>query len=143
MDIQNQYLLEMIDIDKTFPGVHALDRAQLRLRPGTIHSLMGENGAGKSTLMKCLFGIYKKDSGIVRIEGKEVNFTSPKHALDSGVAMVHQELNQVLHRNVMENVWLGRLPLKKYGLVDSKLMYKETQKVFNELRQARVQRIFT
>ncbi|MCK9286489.1 MAG: ATP-binding cassette domain-containing protein [Sphaerochaetaceae bacterium] len=133
MDIQNQYLLEMIDIDKTFPGVHALDRAQLRLRPGTIHSLMGENGAGKSTLMKCLFGIYKKDSGIVRIEGKEVNFTSPKHALDSGVAMVHQELNQVLHRNVMENVWLGRLPLKKYGLVDSKLMYKETQKVFNEL----------
>jgi methyl-galactoside transport system ATP-binding protein len=130
---QHQYMLEMIDIDKSFPGVHALDQAQFKLRPGTIHSLMGENGAGKSTLMKCLFGIYKKDSGTIRIEGKEVDFANPKHALDNGVAMVHQELNQVLHRNVMENVWLGRLPLKKYGLVDSKLMFAETMETFRDL----------
>ncbi len=133
MEHQERYLLEMIDIDKSFPGVHALDRVQFRLRKGTIHSLMGENGAGKSTLMKCLFGIYKKDGGSIYIEGEEVNFNNPKHALDSGVAMVHQELNQVLHRNVMENVWLGRLPLTKLGLVDTKKMIRETMAIFNEL----------
>ena len=127
-----EYLLEMRDISKQFPGVKALDNAQLKLRPGTVHSLMGENGAGKSTLMKCLFGIYHKDSGSIWMDGKEVNFTDPRDALDNGVAMVHQELNQVLRRNVMENVWLGRLPLK-YGLVDSRKMYNETKAVFEEL----------
>ena len=129
---QNMYLLEMIDLEKQFPGVKALDKAQLKLRPGTVHSLMGENGAGKSTLMKCLFGIYKKDKGSIKIEGKEVSYTDPKDALDHGVAMVHQELNQVLRRNVMENVWLGRIPMK-YGFVDHKKMYTETLKVFEEL----------
>ncbi|NLA91944.1 MAG: sugar ABC transporter ATP-binding protein, partial [Spirochaetales bacterium] len=133
MEHQKDYLLEMIDMDKSFPGVRALDKVQFRLRAGTIHSLMGENGAGKSTLMKCLFGIYKKDGGSVFIEGEEVNFNNPKHALDSGVAMVHQELNQVLHRNVMENVWLGRLPIKKYGLVDTKKMIRDTNEIFKEL----------
>lgn len=133
MEQQTDYLLEMIDIDKSFPGVRALDKVQFKLRAGTIHSLMGENGAGKSTLMKCLFGIYKKDGGSVFIEGEEVNFNNPKHALDHGVAMVHQELNQVLHRNVMENVWLGRLPIKKYGLVDTKKMIRDTNEIFKEL----------
>ena len=107
-----EYLLEMDGIVKKFPGVVALNHAQLKLRPGTVHALMGENGAGKSTLMKCLFGIYKKDEGIIKVNGEETAFTSPRHALDHGVAMVHQELNQVLRRNVMENVWLGRLPVK-------------------------------
>jgi len=129
---QTKYLLEMTDIEKQFPGVKALDHAQLLLRPGTVHALMGENGAGKSTLMKCLFGIYKKDAGTIKIEGKEVTYTDPKDALDHGVAMVHQELNQVLRRNVMENVWLGRFPMK-YGFVDHKKMYEETLKVFKEL----------
>ncbi len=133
MEQQKDYLLEMIDMDKSFPGVRALDKVQFRLRAGTIHSLMGENGAGKSTLMKCLFGIYKKDGGSVFIEGEEVNFNNPKHALDSGVAMVHQELNQVLHRNVMENVWLGRLPINKVGLVDTKKMIRDTREIFKEL----------
>ena len=130
---QNQtYLLEMKDICKQFPGVKALDNAQLKLRPGTVHALMGENGAGKSTLMKCLFGIYKKDAGTILMEGKEVNFINPRNALDNGVAMVHQELNQVLRRNVMENVWLGRFPM--HGpLVDGKRMYNETKKVFESL----------
>ncbi|MDY5221301.1 MAG: ATP-binding cassette domain-containing protein [Eubacteriales bacterium] len=129
---QVKYLLEMTDIEKQFPGVKALDKAQLKLRPGTVHSLMGENGAGKSTLMKCLFGIYKKDGGSIKIEGEEVAYSDPKNALDHGVAMVHQELNQVLRRNVMENVWLGRIPLKR-GLVDTKKMYDETMQVFEEL----------
>ena len=130
---QNQtYLLEMKDICKQFPGVKALDNAQLKLRPGTVHALMGENGAGKSTLMKCLFGIYKKDSGTILMEGKEVNFANPRHALDNGVAMVHQELNQVLRRNVMENVWLGRFPMRG-PLVDGRRMYNETKAVFESL----------
>ena len=122
----------MLDIEKQFPGVKALDHAKLQLRPGSIHALMGENGAGKSTLMKCLFGIYKKDTGSIRMNGKEINFTNPRNALDHGVAMVHQELNQVLYRSVMENMWLGRFPLKA-GLVDHKKMYNDTKAVLDDL----------
>ena len=129
---QSNYLLEMEGIVKQFPGVKALDGAQLKLRPGTVHALMGENGAGKSTLMKCLFGIYNKDEGTIKVNGEEVSFTNPRNALDNGVAMVHQELNQVLRRNVMENVWLGRFPTKG-GLVDSRKMYRDTAAVFKEL----------
>lgn len=125
-------LLEMIDIDKSFPGVRALDKAQLKLKAGTVHALMGENGAGKSTLMKCLFGIYSKDAGTIKMEGKEVNFLNPRDALNNGVAMVHQELNQVLRRNVMENIWLGRFPTRK-GFIDHKQMYNKTLEIFKEL----------
>ncbi len=122
----------MIDIEKSFPGVKALDHAHLKLRRGTVHALMGENGAGKSTLMKCLFGIYKQDAGTILLDGQETRFSGPKDALDHGVAMVHQELNQVLKRNVMENIWLGRFP-KKFGLVDHKTMYARTEALFQEL----------
>ncbi len=132
MEKDTSPLLDMSSIEKSFPGVKALDGAQFRLRHGTVHALMGENGAGKSTLMKCLFGIYKKDAGTITLEGKEVNFINPKNALDNGVAMVHQELNQVLRRSVMENVWLGRFP-KKLGLVDHTKMYNETKAIFEEL----------
>ncbi len=125
-------LLEMHDIVKKFPGVIALDHAQLVLKRGTVHALMGENGAGKSTLMKCLFGIYIEDEGTIAIDGCPVHFSGPKQALDNGVAMVHQELNQVLRRNVMENIWLGRFP-KKVGLVNDKEMYDATKAVFDEL----------
>ena len=133
METTQAPLLEMTDIDKAFPGVQALTKARLTLQAGTVHSLMGENGAGKSTQMKCLFGIYKKDAGTIMLEGKKVNFRDPKHALDNGVAMVHQELNQVLRRNVMENIWLGRLPLKR-GLVDSDRMYRDTKAIFDDLQ---------
>ncbi|MDR1620267.1 MAG: ATP-binding cassette domain-containing protein [Clostridiales bacterium] len=126
------YLLEMEGISKEFPGVKALDDVQFRLKAGTVHALMGENGAGKSTLMKCLFGIYKKDSGAIRLGGKEIVFANPRTALDDGVAMVHQELNQVLRRSVMENVWLGRFPTR-LGFVDHKKMYNDTKRVFEEL----------
>ena len=132
MQQQTSYLLEMDGIVKQFPGVLALNQAQLKLRPGTVHALMGENGAGKSTLMKCLFGIYKKDAGTIKMNGEEVSFTNPRNALDNGVAMVHQELNQVLRRNVMENVWLGRFPTK-FGFVDSGKMFRDTLEVFKQL----------
>lgn len=128
----NEYILEMVDIDKQFPGVKALDHAQLKLRPGTVHALMGENGAGKSTLMKCLFGVYKEDSGTIKIDNIETHFVGPKNALDNGVAMVHQELNQVLKRSVMENIWLGRFP-KKHGFVSHSKMYEMTKRVFDDL----------
>lgn len=128
----NEYILEMIDVNKAFPGVQALDNAQLKLKPGTIHSLMGENGAGKSTLMKCLFGIYIEDSGTITIDGDNSKFETTKEALENGVSMVHQELNQVLKRNIMENIWLGRFPMKGF-LVDEKKMYEDTKIIFERL----------
>ena len=133
MDNQN-VLLRMEGICKSFPGVKALDHAQLTVRAGTVHALMGENGAGKSTLMKCLFGIYSKDEGHIYLEGQEINFKSSREALDHGVAMVHQELNQALKRNVMDNIWLGRYPtMKGLPFVSEKQMYADTMKVFDEL----------
>ena len=125
-------LLQMVDISKSFPGVKALDKVSLTVHKGTVHALMGENGAGKSTLMKCLFGIYNKDGGHIYLEGKEINFKSSREALDNGVAMVHQELNQALKRNVMDNIWLGRYPTTA-GFVREKKMYRDTMAIFEEL----------
>ena len=90
-----EYLLEMRGITKAFAGVQALKGVDFYVRPGTVHALMGENGAGKSTLMKCLFGIYHKDEGTIKLRGQEVNFQSPHEALLNGISMVHQELEQV------------------------------------------------
>ena len=128
-----EVLLQMSDISKSFPGVKALDRVSLTVRKGTVHALMGENGAGKSTLMKCLFGIYSKDEGKIELEGREVNFKSSKEALEHGVAMVHQELNQALKRSVMDNLWLGRYPLVGGVMVNERKMYQETMRIFKEL----------
>lgn len=130
--VNNPVILQMENITKQFPGVKALDGVNLNVKKGTVHALMGENGAGKSTLMKCLFGIYGKDGGTITLEGKEINFKNSKEALENGVAMVHQELNQALKRNVMDNLWLGRYPLKN-GLVSESTMLKDTKKLFDDL----------
>ncbi|EGR7975884.1 galactose/methyl galactoside ABC transporter ATP-binding protein MglA [Vibrio vulnificus] len=127
-----EFLLEMTGVSKEFPGVKALDKVNLKVRPHSIHALMGENGAGKSTLLKCLFGIYEKNEGNILFLGKEVNFTSSKEALESGVSMVHQELNQVKQCSVMDNIWLGRYP-KKGFFVDHDKMYRDTKEIFAEL----------
>ncbi len=127
-----EYLLEMSGINKSFPGVKALDNVNLKVRPHSIHALMGENGAGKSTLLKCLFGIYQKDSGTILFQGKEIDFHSAKEALENGISMVHQELNLVLQRSVMDNMWLGRYPTKGM-FVDQDKMYRETKAIFDEL----------
>ena len=131
--MEQNVLLKMEGITKTFPGVKALDGVNLEVQRGTVHALMGENGAGKSTLMKCLFGMYTKDSGHIYLEGKEINFKNSKEALDNGVAMVHQELNQALKRNVMDNIWLGRYPMIGGIAVNEKKMYADTMAVFDEL----------
>ncbi len=126
------HLLEMKNISKSFPGVKALDHVQLNINNGSVHALVGENGAGKSTLMKCLFGIYKKDEGEIFLEGVPVEFSSAKKALDHGVSMVHQELNQVRQTRIMDNIWLGRFPMK--GLfIDEDKMYQDTLDIFKEL----------
>ena len=132
---QQNVLLRMEGINKAFPGVKALDNVSLTVKAGTVHALMGENGAGKSTLMKCLFGVYKKDSGHIYLEGKEVDFANSKEALENGIAMVHQELNQALKRNVMDNMWLGRFPKVARGVpfTSERKMYAETVKLFEKL----------
>jgi methyl-galactoside transport system ATP-binding protein len=102
------------------------------VKAGSVHALMGENGAGKSTLMKCLFGIYSMDEGKILFEGKEIAFANSKQALENGVSMVHQELNQVRQQNVMDNIWLGRYP-KKGIFIDEKKMYEDTVAIFKSL----------
>ena len=128
-------LISMENITKSFPGVKALDGVSFKLKKGSVHALMGENGAGKSTLMKCLFGVYKKDSGKIFLEGKEIEFLNSKAALDMGVAMVHQELNQALKLTVMDNMWLGRFPKVSQflPLISETKMYDMTKSIFDEL----------
>ena len=129
---EEKYLLEMRNISKSFPGVKALDQVSFKVKPGSVHALMGENGAGKSTLMKCLFGIYLEDEGEILINGQKMKFPSPKVAMENGVSMVHQELNQVMKRDIMDNILLGRYP-KKGGFVDQKKMYHYTKRIFDDL----------
>ena len=134
----SEFLLEMRGVCKSFPGVKALDHAQLRLRPGTVHALMGENGAGKSTLMKCMFGIYKMDEGEILFHGEKVTIHDPMEALKMGIAMVHQELQPIPARTIGENIFLGRYPIKKLlGLiptVDHKKMYEDTAALLKRVR---------
>lgn len=129
-----EYLLEMNGISKSFPGVKALDHVTLKVRPGTVHALVGENGAGKSTLMKCLFGIYSKDEGEVIIEGKPTHIANPYDALTKGIAMVHQELQPIMERSVAENIYCGRFPLKHGLFIDHKKMYEKTERLLKEVK---------
>lgn len=125
-------LLTMTNVSKSFPGVKALDHANLTVKSHSVHALMGENGAGKSTLLKCLFGIYAKDEGDILFLDQPVNFKTSKEALENGISMVHQELNLVKQCSVMDNLWLGRYPLKGV-FVDHTKMYRDTKAIFDEL----------
>ena len=135
--MSSEYVLEMRNISKEFPGVKALDDVTVKVSPGSVHALVGENGAGKSTLMKCVFGLYTADSGEVVLGGQPVSFVSARQALDAGIAMIQQELLPVPDRSVMENFWLGRFPVKNYGIlkiVDEKKMYADCKAVFDDLK---------
>jgi len=125
-------VLEIKNLSKSFAKNKVLDGIHLQVKKSSVLGLMGENGAGKSTMMKCLFGIYAKDEGQFMLDGKPVDFKSPKEALENGVAMVHQELNQCLDRSVMDNLYLGRYP-KRFGVIDEAKMLKDSVKLFNSL----------
>ncbi len=130
---KNKYILSIHGMSKSFGRNKVLNHIDLNVKPGSIMGLMGENGAGKSTMMKCLFGTYQKDEGTIVLDGKEVNFSGPKDALENGVAMVHQELNQCLERNVIDNLFLGRYPKNSLGVVDEGRMKKEASDLFRKL----------
>ena len=126
-------ILSIRGMSKSFGRNKVLKHIDLDVKKGSIMGLMGENGAGKSTMMKCLFGTYQKDEGTIILDGKEINFTGPKDALENGVAMVHQELNQCLERNVIDNLFLGRYPKNSLGVVDEGRMKKEASDLFRKL----------
>lgn len=126
------YILEAEGISKQFPGVNALNKVGIKIKPGSVHALMGENGAGKSTLMKCLIGIYHPDEGTIKVKGEVVTFSDTLDALHAGIAMIHQELNLVPHMTVAENIWLGREPVH-YGLVNHDLLNSKTRDLLQHL----------
>ena len=130
---QDDIVLSIHGMSKTFGRNRVLDHIELNVRRGTVMGLMGENGAGKSTMMKCLFGTYQKDEGTITLDGREVNFSGPKDALENGVAMVHQELNQCLERSVVDNLFLGRYPVNALGVIDEGRMKKEAGDLFRRL----------
>jgi inositol transport system ATP-binding protein len=132
-----EFVLEMKGITKRFPGVRALNGAQLRIKKGEVHALIGENGAGKSTLMKILLGIYRQDEGEVIYKGKPVNFKNPNDALCAGISMIHQEISLIPTVDVAENIWIGRE--KKFstaGLIHAGKRYEQTQELLNRLEIA-------
>ena len=136
MYMENEYIIEMLNITKEFPGIKANDNITLQLKKGEIHALLGENGAGKSTLMKCLFGIYKMDAGEIILDGEKVEINNPDEAMKKGIAMVHQELQPVPARSVAENMYLGRFPTKcgPLKVIDHKKMYEDTAKWLKEVK---------
>ena len=132
--MSENYVLEMKDITKRFPGVLALDKVRLSVRKGTVHALMGENGAGKSTLMKVLLGLYKADAGTIVFKGQEVSFSGPSDALKHGIAMIHQELANMPERTVAENMFLGREMTGKGRIfIRERTMEEESLKIFRKL----------
>ncbi len=130
----SEVLVLMEGIDKSFPGVRALNQSHIELRAGEVHALVGENGAGKSTMMKILGGIYRKDSGRILVDGREVEIESPRMAQNLGISIIHQELNLMPHLTVAQNIFIGREPRKRVSFfVDDKTMNKKAEDLFKIL----------
>lgn len=128
----NDYILELQNLSKSFGKNQVLKGVNLKVRRGSVMGLMGENGAGKSTMMKVIFGIHQRDDGRIIFDGKPVEFHSPKEALENGIAMVHQELNQCLEMTVLENMYLGRYQTM-VGLIDNRHMMAEATQFFKDI----------
>jgi inositol transport system ATP-binding protein len=131
--VSDEYILQMENISKSFPGVKALENVNLAVRKGTVHALMGENGAGKSTLMKILIGMYTPNSGSITFKGQKVELHDTAAALKLGISMIHQELSPVPYMSIAENIFLGREPLNRIGLIDKRAMLAQTRKLFERL----------
>jgi ribose transport system ATP-binding protein len=130
-------LVEMLGIQKAFPGVAALQDARFELRPHEVHALVGENGAGKSTLMKVLAGIYRPDAGTIRIKGAEVEVPSPKAAQQLGISIIHQELNLMPHLTIAQNIFIGREPRGRMRVtLDERALNRKASALFEELHLA-------
>ncbi len=125
-------LVEMAGIDKSFPGVNALENARFDLFPGEVHALVGENGAGKSTLMKILSGIYRRDAGTISVRGREEEITSPHAAQSLGISIIHQELNLMYHLTVAQNIFIGREPRRGF-LLDEGALNARARQLFDDL----------
>ncbi|MGI5858832.1 MAG: sugar ABC transporter ATP-binding protein [Tepidanaerobacteraceae bacterium] len=126
------YVLELENVSKEFPGVKALSNVSLSIKKGEVHALVGGNGAGKSTLMKILSGAYKKDSGKILFEGKEVKIDSPRAAENLGISIIYQELNLIQRLSVAENIFLGRQQRKK-GIIQWKAMFQDAERLFEKI----------
>ena len=133
MGMSEQVLLEMRQIDKRFPGVHALDHVDFKVRQGEIHALMGENGAGKSTLIKVLTGLYTKDGGRILFDGREVSFNSPLDSQKAGISTIYQEINLIPYMSVAENIFLGREFVNRFGRIQWTRMYAEADALLKRL----------
>jgi inositol transport system ATP-binding protein len=133
-DAPDGCLLEVRNVSKAFPGVVALDDVSLRLKHGTVHALIGENGAGKSTLMKIIAGIYTPDAGELRLQGRKVQLSSPRQALQNGIAMIHQELNLLPCMSVAENIWIRREPVNAFGVISHRELRRKTHALLERLR---------
>ncbi len=127
--METREILRMENITKTFPGVRALKSVNFKLNSGEVHALVGENGAGKSTLMKCLIGIQPPTEGSIWYDGKTISHYDTEKALKMGISMIHQELSPIEHRTVSENIWLGREPVNRLGLIDYKKMHEMTEEI--------------
>jgi ABC-type sugar transport system ATPase subunit len=131
--LQSEYILEMKGIIKAFSSNVVLNDVRIAVKAGETRALMGENGAGKSTLMKILGGIYSADAGTIHIEGKEVTINKVEDARQYGVSFIHQEICNVSSMNIAENLFLGREPRNKFGLVDYKSMHKQAREALDVL----------
>ncbi|MDO4787787.1 MAG: sugar ABC transporter ATP-binding protein [Johnsonella sp.] len=127
--MENREILRMENISKVFPGVKALKSVNFSLEKGEVHALVGENGAGKSTLMKCLIGIQPPTEGKIWYDGKYISNYNTEKALNMGISMIHQELSPIEHRTISDNIWLGREPKNRFGLIDYKKMHEKTREV--------------
>ena len=133
----SETIISLENVTKRFPGVLALDNCRFDLRRGEVHALMGENGAGKSTLMKVLAGVYPKDSGEIRIEGRPVEIPTPRAAQMLGIGIIHQELNLMRHLTAAQNIFIGREPRSRLRLLlDEDALNANAQRIFERLNLA-------
>lgn len=134
---EDKHILEMENVSKTFPGVKALNNIHFNLKKGEVHALVGENGAGKSTLLKILAGAYKKDTGVIKLDGAKVEITDPKQALDIGISVIYQEFNLIPNLSIAENIFIGRAPLKHKAFVDFLKLYRQAESYLNKIGMKR------